>query len=135
MTLASEISMNHPANQGLCKITGIEPGFSDGAKGYLLTNLSEKFPVFSANVIAVAEHCLAKHLPVKLLMRRSVKGDHYVSAILPVDFTRTVQPCVNCGEPASRHDDGPRAAWFFECAVCHFRAFESVPRYRKVVSA
>ena len=122
----------HPASQGLCRITSIEPGFSEGAKGYLCTNLSEKFPIFDPNVVSVAEHCMAHGWSVKLTIRKSIHSDYYVSAIHPVDFSQPTETCVNCGAVALRHDDGPRAAWYFECPSCHAMMHESVPTYETV---
>src|ERR1700687_5702216 len=120
--------MTHPANHGLCLLASIEPAFAP-AKCTIWTSLTEKFPIFDANVAHLAELCCESHLHVHLTMTHSKRGDVYVSAIHPIDFTKPSQPCMGWRGMARRIANGPPSAWFFYCADCHQRTFIEPPMY------
>lgn len=120
--------MTHPANEGLCYITAVEPAFAPAAC-IVRTSLAEKFPVFAANIAMVAENCLDKHIPVSLTIMRSERGTDFVSAIQPIDFFQPSQPCAKCGRQAVKVTRNLSTE--FHCESCHHIMFLTVPPYQK----
>lgn len=120
--------MSHPANQGLCRLTSLEPGF-EPCKGYVWTDLIEKFPIFDPKVARMAERCIASKVPVHLRVTIARNGYAYLFDIMPIDFDEKVQACVRCGQMADRIDVGDGAP-YFTCASCHHRMFLAPPRVK-----
>lgn len=114
-------------NQGLCRITEIQPGLAPIAV-WITTDLTEHFPIYKARVATQADICRRHQLPVHLDVKRAKGGSYYVDGLTPIDFTKAEQPCVHCGEPSSKVDVGDGSP-YFSCSACHHRMFLKPRRY------
>lgn len=115
-------------NQGLCRITNIEPGL-DPIHSWVTTSLTEHFPIYKEHVAAQADICMRHALPVHLEIKRARGGAYYVDGLYPVDFSAAHQRCVNCLRIADRVDVGDGAP-YFSCASCHHRMFLAAPKHQ-----